>query len=116
MFNWFKRKRKDSLILRLWNIDEVPGFEKIQNPDSVQYTNADSSRVIYFSVLTVSGKGPSLLPSFSAQEPKITADANGWQLKGTKQSDKHLLVCVISVTQEEDVFWAKAFFESIKSE
>ncbi len=111
MFNWLKKKSKESLIVTHWHIDDIPGFKKIQSTDSVQYINEDESRIIYFSVLKISGKGPSLLPNTT--DPVIKKDDNGWQLKGSKSSENQILVCVISITQEEDLDWAKAFFASI---
>jgi len=111
MFNWLKKKSKESLIVSHWHIDDIPGFKKIQNTDSIQYINEDKSRIIYFSVLKVSDKRPSLLPK--ATGPVVKKDDNGWQLKGSKLSENQILVCVISVTREEDLDWAKAFFTSI---
>ena len=46
------RKKID---FRNWDVDPGSGFELINNQDSIQYVNEDASRVIYFSVLDVSG-------------------------------------------------------------
>lgn len=111
MFNWLKRKYKSKSTLTNWGIEDIDGFERHQNVDSVQYTNADNSKVIYFSILTTSG-GEFL--TANAPEPTIIEDDNGWQLKGMKTLESQILICVISVIKQEDLEWAKAFFSNVK--
>lgn len=104
------RKKVD---FRNWDVDPGSGFELINNQDSIQYVNEDASRVIYFSVLHVSGNdiiSNEVIPD----EPKIIEDANGWQLKGIKKSMGQVLVCVISYKNQDDTKWARVFFDSIK--
>lgn len=114
MLNWFKRVHKKSFITTHWGIDDIEGFEKINNHESTQYANLDSSRIIYLSVLTVSGSDVFTIKTFTADEPIVVEDTNGWQLKGFKKSNNHILVCIISLKNQEDVEWAKEFFQSIK--
>ncbi|MCO5949407.1 hypothetical protein [Mucilaginibacter flavidus] len=113
MFNWFKRNSQGKSILANWNIEDIPGFEKIYNPDSVQYVNNDGSKVIYFSVLTVSGNDLFPIDAYTV-DPSVIEDTNGWKLKGAKKSKNQILVCVISGVNPDDIGWAKAFFDSIK--
>lgn len=84
----------------------------IQNTDSRQYVNKDGTRVIYFSILTVSGSGEFLTDSFTGK-PDISKTADGWQLKGAKKLKNQILVCVISLGKQDDVEWAKLFYDSI---
>jgi len=93
--------------------DPGSGFELINNQDSIQYVNEDASRVIYFSVLDVSGNdiiSNAVIPD----EPKVIEDANVWQLKGVKKSVGQVLICVISYRHQDDTKWAREFFDSIK--
>ncbi|QJD97357.1 hypothetical protein HH214_16525 [Mucilaginibacter robiniae] len=112
MFNWFQ-KNKRNLISANWDIGDIYGFKKIYNHDSLQYTNADVSKVIYFSVLKISGNNLFGTEAY-AGDPTIIEDANGWLLKGSKMAKNQILVCVISVKKRDDVEWAKAFFDLIK--
>jgi len=105
MFNWLKKFHKKSFITTHWGVDDIDGFEKIINRDSTQYTNLDSNRVIYLSVLTVAGSDIFATKTYSAGEPTIIEDINGWQLKGFKKLENHILVCIISVKTQEDVEW-----------
>lgn len=113
MFNWLKKNSIRKSILTNWNIEDISGFEKIYSPDSVQYTNNDGSRVIYFSVLTVSGNNLFATDAYTG-DPSVIEDTNGWKLKGAKRSKNQILVCVISGENLDDIGWAKAFFDSIK--
>lgn len=113
MFNWFKRNNQKKFILSGWDIDDVPGFEKIENTDSIQYVNEAGRKAIYLSMLTVSSVDISQIDAY-VNKPTITEDANGWQLKGAKKSKNQILVCVISIRKQEDIEWAKQFFNSIK--
>jgi hypothetical protein len=111
MFNWFKRKKS---FLQNWHFEDILGFEMIQNSDSIQYVNKDASKTIYFSVLNVSGSDVFSIDSF-AGKPTIIENINGWQLKGAKKFKNQVLICVISVSKQNDVEWAKIFFDSITS-
>src|ERR1700761_6681795 len=89
MFNWLKRKKS---VLQNLNFEGIADFEMIQNPDSLQYFNKDASKTIYFSVLEFSGQGVFPIDSYINQ-PIMTENANGWQLKGTKKlKTKYLYV------------------------
>lgn len=110
MFDWFKKK---SSILSKWDLPDTTDLKLIQNPDSIQYTNEDESRVIYFSILNVSGKGVLSMDLYT-DKLTITEAANGWQLKGTKKFEDQILVCVISVHKQGDIEWAEMFFNAIK--
>ncbi|MEO3404030.1 hypothetical protein AAFN85_09015 [Mucilaginibacter sp. CAU 1740] len=111
MFNWFKRKR---YIHQDWDFGDISDWDVVQNPDSLQYVNKDGTRVIYFSLLKVSGDGVLSTDSIGAK-PTILKTDDGWQLKGVKKLKNQILVCVISVgKQDDDIEWAKTFFDSIK--
>lgn len=113
MFNLFKRNKEKRFSPADWTIGDMPGFKVIHNPDSVQYVNEDAGKVIYFSVLTVSGKN--LFTNDAIPEgPAITATDGGWQLKGARKSPGQILVCVISLMNQDDIEWAKDFFNSIR--
>ena len=107
MFNLFKRKKSivDSLDLSV-----LEGFKKIRNSDSLQYVNQDETKVVYLSVLKVTGSD---VFSISSIKPTVIEDANGWQLKAAKKLENELLVCVISVVRQDDIEWAKIVFDSI---
>lgn len=108
MFNWLNRKKKPTVGFRNWQV-EAPGFEVIDNGRSIQYINADGSRVVYLSVLEVGGDQPitSLAP------PIIVEEENGWNFKGTKIAGREVLVCVISFNEADDSAWARSFFDAI---
>ncbi len=55
MFKFFKRRNKKRVGFETWDISTGAGFRVINNEDSIQYVNEDASKVIYFSVLLVSG-------------------------------------------------------------
>ena len=113
MFNFFKKSKENKVGPKHWDYDIYPDFRLINNGDSIQYINGDESRIIYLSVLIISGS--SLLPSkLFKGEPAITNDANGWQLKGTKRLPNEAIVCVINFVDEKDAEWAKCFFDSIR--
>jgi hypothetical protein len=109
MFNWFKRKKS---LLANWDFEDIEGFKTIQNPDSIQFVNENCTKIIYFSVLTVDGRG--ILDGY-AGKPIIIETDNGWQLKGSKKASNKILICVISVSSKDDIEWARTFFESITS-
>ena len=81
MFNWLKKKKKTKVSFPNWQV-EANGFEMIDNEASIQYINADGTRVVYISVLLVGGDGP--ISSSTLEPPTIVEDENGWNLKGTK--------------------------------
>src|SRR5215216_3179729 len=106
MFNWFKRnKKEESLLKTIWNIEHVPGFTMISNSDSVQYVNESGSRLIYFSVLVVSGDNRFSIGAKS--EPIVKEDADGLHVRGTKKYKNYVLACVFTVQNHEDIEWAK---------
>lgn len=110
MFNWFKRK-KDGLDN--WSFEGIEDFKMIRNSDSIQYVNSDSTRFIYFSVLTVSGGNVFPIDSYIDKQTVIQ-NGHRWDLKGAKNINNQILICVISVTRQDDIEWAKMFFDSIK--
>lgn len=112
MFSWFKRKRNPDSFLSYWDTGDLMGFKKIDNDDSVQFVDDRSNKIIYFSMLIVSGNNL-ILPSTHNVEPTITESEGGWQLKGMKKSGTKILVCVISLKNYNDVEWAKNFFNLI---
>ncbi len=109
MFNWLKRKKS---IYNNWDFGDIADFDMIENPDSRQFVNKDGTRVIYVSALHVSGGDTFLTDSF-AGKPTIVKNADSWQLKGAKKSKNQILVCVISVSKQDDIEWANIFFDSI---
>lgn len=113
MLNWFKRNSLEKLILRKWKIEELPGFEKISNADSIQYSNYDGSRTIYFSIVTIGGNQLFTNITYTG-EPSVMVDASGWKLKGTRKLKDQILVCLISGVNPDDIGWAKTYFDSIQ--
>jgi hypothetical protein len=110
MFNWLKRKKKTKVSFPNWQV-QSDGFDMIDNETSIQYVNADGTRVVYVSVLLVEGGGS--ISSSTLGPPTIVEDENGWNLKGTKIAGREVLVCVISFKDAEDSAWARFFFDSI---
>lgn len=111
LFDLFKRKKS---FLHNWNFEDISDFEIIQNADSIQYFNKNSGKDIYFSVLKVNDPHGTLLIDTYTSKHTISEIANGWQLKGTKKFENQILVCVISVNKQDDIEWAKTFFDSIR--
>lgn len=109
MFNWLKGKKS---TLTNWDFEDLADFEIIQNRDSVQYASKDGTKVIYFSLLNVSG-GDVFSIDLPGDKPTIIENAAGWQLKGMKKSGSQILVCVVSVSEKDDIEWAQTFFDSI---
>ena len=82
MFNWLRKTGNNSSRLKDWNINDIDGFKKIHNNDSIQYVNEDTSKVIYFSVLTITGGNVFQIGDDIGTT--IKEDADGWHLKGFK--------------------------------
>jgi hypothetical protein len=110
MFNWLNKKKKSKIGFENWQVDAA-GFEMIVNDKSIQYVNADATRVIYLSVLVVGGDKP--ISGATLSTPTIVEDSNGWNFKATKNAGREVLVCVISFKDPEDSSWARSFFDSI---
>ncbi|WP_342646624.1 hypothetical protein [Mucilaginibacter sp. CSA2-8R] len=112
MLSWFKRKSNTNSFLSHWNIGELNGFKEIDNDDSIQFVDEGSNKIIYFSTLLISNNNH-LLPNLHNVEPTVSESANGWQLKGVKKSGNKILLCVISLKHQDDIEWAKNFFNLI---
>ncbi len=113
MFNWLRKTDKNNSRLKGWNINDIDGFKRIHNNDSIQYVNEDTSKVIYFSVLTISGGNVFQIGDNIGTT--IKEDADGWHLKGFKKHKNKVLVCVITVKEKNDITLATDFINSITS-
>ncbi len=114
MFNFFKKNNNKNVGFKHWDYETGSGFTLINNGDSLQYVHSDNSRIIYLSVLIVSGS-PLLNSKLFTDELKLTQTAVGWELKGTRRTAHEMLVCVISFTKEDDEVWARDFFNSVRA-
>ena len=114
MFGLFKNKKnRVSNYLREWQIPVDKSFELIINEDSWQFVNEDGSRVLYFSILNITGDPSILGGSLSKAKPTVKYTEHRWQLKGTKTKEDKILVCVFSFVTENDLQWAEELFENI---
>jgi len=113
MFNFLKKHKREKSLLQNWQISVDDSYRFINNGDSIQFVNADETRILYFSILTITGK-PLLTGELLSRAPVTVAPkGNGWQLKGTKQGDSEILVCVFDFASESDAVWAKGVFNAI---
>lgn len=114
MFGFLKNKKKQvSKYLSEWQIPVDSSFELIVNDDSWQYTNEDGSRMLYFSILKVTGDPSILGNSLQNAEPKVEHTEDAWHLKSTKTAGNIILVCVISFASANDRPWAEELFRNI---
>ena len=113
MLSFFKKRKENNLPLRNWQIPVDASYRLINNGDSIQFVNADQSHILYFSVLTFTGK--SLLPGeiSTKVQPTLTRTDAGWQFKGTRQEGNELLVCVFSFINENDDVLMQELFKNI---
>jgi len=112
MINIFKKRGQRNVIFRDWIVNPGRGFELIDNGDSIQYASDNTSIVIYLSVLEVEGR--TLHADMEIfREPTIIEEADGWQLKGAKQGEGKVLICVVSFTSLDDEQWVRNYFGAI---
>ncbi|PQJ12604.1 hypothetical protein CJD36_002335 [Flavipsychrobacter stenotrophus] len=111
---FFKKVEKNKDILRNWRIPIDLSYERIDNDKSVQFTNADGSRVLYFSILIVKGNNSLLGSSFSNSKASIMYADDCWHLKGHKPNGNEVLVCVFTYTNEEDEAILNNLFDGIQ--
>ena len=113
MLDFFKKRKGNNLPFRNWQIPVDASYQLINNGDSIQFVNADQSHILYFSVLTFTGK--SLLPGEISTKvpPKLTHSDADWQFKGTRQEGNELLVCVFTFTNESDDVLMQELFANI---
>lgn len=100
-------------ILSNWHIPLDASYEKIDNGDSVQFINADNSRVLYFSVLVI--KNSDVLPPTALTSKDHTTERtdDGWVFKAAKGGGNEVLVCAFSFTNESDEAYMKELFNKI---
>lgn len=109
MFGLFKKKN----LLSNWKIPMDNSFDLIDNGDSMQFANVNKSRILYFSILSVTGKSSVLSETYKKMQPSMSNTENGWQLKGAKNESGEILICIFSFTDENDQQWAMDLFTSI---
>ena len=114
MFNFFRIRKKDKTPLQNWSIPIDDSFRKIVNRDSIQFANPNGSRVLYFSLLRVTGKELFVADASAKKRITVTREHGSWQLKGIRQGGNELLVCAFTYTNEGDEAWMKNLFESIE--
>jgi len=113
MLSFFKKRKDDNNLLKNWQIPIESHYRLINNGDSIQFTNADGSHILYFSILVVKN-GPLLSgETFAKMQPSVTALENGWQFKGARQGGNEVLVCVFTFTNKSDETWMKDLFANI---
>ena len=111
MFGFFKKKKK--ALLSNWKIPIDTSFNLIDNGDSMQFVNGNEARILYFSTLSVTGKPSLLSETYKQMQPSISKTENGWQLKGAKNQDREILICVFLFTDDNDRQWAIDLFDNI---
>lgn len=113
--NFFRRLIGKKDLLQNWHLPKgIQSYKMINNTDSVQFVNANESRVLYFSTIVFNGN--QLLSSnfLENTQPQITKTENGWEMKVIKHGGNEILVCVFSFTDEKDIEWAMDLFASIE--
>ena len=115
MLNFFRNRKKNKDLLQNWHVPVDETYRRINNPDSVQYVNRDESRILYFSPIAITGNQLFSTETFAKMGVSVLGTENGWQLKGAKHTDKEVLVCLFSYTDESDEPWMKNLFDSIKA-
>ncbi len=113
MFNFFKSKKKTCDLLQGWHIPIDTSYKRINNSDSVQFMNANESRILYFSPLAVTGNQLFSAETFAKMKISVIKTESGWQLKGVKHADNKVLVCVFTYTNDADEIWMKTLFDNI---
>jgi hypothetical protein len=113
MLNFFRKRQGDKSPFQNWQIPVDASYQLVNNGNSIQFVNADESRILYFSLLTVAGN--SLLPGdiLTKMSPSVTSYDNGWQFKGARQGGNEVLVCVFTFTNESDEGRMKELFANI---
>ena len=51
MLSFFRKKQSNKRPFQNWQIPVATSYQMINNGDSVQFVNADGSRILYFSLL-----------------------------------------------------------------
>jgi hypothetical protein len=106
---------KHSATINKWQVPVPEGFTEIDNRDSIQLRNADESRIVYLSVLTVKDeKGESVdLSNKTESPPEVVHEENCYHLRGTKVQRNEILVVVITFKDRSDEIWARDFLSKI---
>jgi len=113
MLHFFKKRKDDKNLFKNWQIPVDDHYRLINNGDSIQFINADESRILYFSILVITN-GPLLSgETLAKKQPSVVRSENGWQFKGARQVGNEVLVCVFSFTNESDEAWMKDLFANI---
>jgi len=113
MLKLFTKRQSDKSPFQNWQIPVDESYQFINNGDSIQFVSADESRILYFSILTVTGN--SLLPGeiLVKMPSSVTRSDNGWQFKGARQGGNEVLACVFTFTNESDEARLKELFTDI---
>ncbi|MBS1687009.1 MAG: hypothetical protein JSS76_19885 [Bacteroidetes bacterium] len=98
---------------RKWQLSIDASYKRINNEDSVQFVNADESRILYFSILHISGDGPLSGPLQEMNGPTVRQTENGWEMKGFKHAGNTVLVCLFSFTQQDDEASLRDIFDNV---
>ena len=113
MFGFFKNKKKNCDLLQNWHIPVDATYRSINNPDSLQFANADESCVLYFSPLAYTCNQLFSPETFAKMNVSVIKTENGWELKGAKHANNEVLICVFTYTNEDHENRMRNLFESI---
>lgn len=113
MLGFFKGKKRNRDLLQNWQIPMDDSYRSINNGDSVQFVNGDESRILYFSLLTITGNQVFSGEILSKMEPSLTRTENGWQFKGARQGGNEVLICLFTFTDEADEGLMRELFANI---
>jgi hypothetical protein len=108
----FLKKNRTPKTLQNWKIPVTARYRCIDYGDSMQYVNEEAGHVLYFSVLTTTGR---LLSSEEEvkMQPSVSRSEKGWDLKGARAGGKEMLVCLFSFRNETDEGLVKDLFANI---
>jgi hypothetical protein len=113
MLSFFKKKQSNKRPFQNWQIPVDTSYQMINNGDSIQFVNADGSRILYFSLLTVEGNSLLTGEILAKMSPSVTRSDNGWQFKGARQGGNEVLVCAFTFMNESDEVSVKELFTNI---
>ena len=113
MLDFFKKLINGKDPYQNWHIPVGTSYKRIDNGDSIQFVSTDQSQVLYFSILKLSGPGPLKDTVLEKKAPALNRTENGWELKGFKQADNKMLICLFSFTKEDDAAGMEQLFNSI---